>query len=224
MKNSYIIRLEPYEIRDFTLVIKNKWDCIKLLLNCTRFINFNLISRAITLSPKSCKKMVGEYLKLDIIPIPRVYLYVGGNKYISIVFPFKIDVITDNIKFWYAGVCLTEHIISGIFTLINLHNNSYSSIGKTNNSLIELYLSNEEFEPIPENSYYILGELLSLEMGYIRHDHDPVKAKGKIHPEFHFDINYSQDATFKYGLPKMLSTQEFENIFDKNSDCYFLQV
>lgn len=224
MKNSCIIRLESYEIKDFTLKIKDKWDCVRLLLNCARFISINHSDRAIAIPSKANIGTLGEYIKLDVVPVPRIYLYVGCNKYISIVFPFMLDTRTGVLKLWYTGICLTERILSGMFTLINLHKTSNSTIGKTNSSLIELYLSDDEFDTIPEESYYLLGELLSLEMGYIRHDHDPANENGKIHPKIHFDINYSPNATFKYGITKMLSSQEFESTFDKDSDCFYLHA
>lgn len=224
MKNSCIIRLDPYEVKEFTLKIKDKWDCVRLLLHCARFISINYADRSIAVPPKASISTLGEYLKLDILPVPRIYLYVGSNKYISIVFPFMFDTRLGTPKLWYKGVWVTERIISGVLTLINSHKENNSIIGKTNSSLIELYLSDDEFDTLPDESYYLLGELLSLEMGYIRHDHDPANENGKIHPKIHFDINYSQNATFKYGISKMLSSQEFERIFDKNSDCYYLSL
>ena len=104
-----------------------------------------------------------------------------------------------------------------------MRQNSRSSVGASKNTLLELYVSNDEYEPISDNAFYVTENLLQSEYGYIRHDYDPRSANGKIHPEYHMDINYSKYATFKYGAERMLSNVEFEFTFDKNKECLYLR-
>lgn len=223
MKGAYVIPLAPHEISNFTFNISNNWECVKLLIVCVRFYLTHSNNRLIKVSSDSKYVIDYPHIKLEIIPTPRLYIYVGPNKYISIVFPFHIKIENDKIALWYNAIRIDEKIISEILTLINLRGKANSSIGASMNSLIELYLSNDEYDPISDEAFYVTENLLLSETGYIRHDHDPVHSNGKIHPEYHFDINYSKQATFKYGSDKMMSNVEFELTFDKNKDCFYLR-
>lgn len=223
MKLSYIFTLEPYEIKQFTETIKDKWDCTKLFLNCIRYFVYNYPDKAENVSNENKMIINREHIKFEISPIPRIYIYINSNKYISIVLPFQYKLTEDNrALFYFEGIQITEKILSDMFTILSLRANSRSNIGKSHNSIVELYMSNDEFEPISDFAFYIVECLLALEFGYIRHDFSPNDANGKIHPECHFDINFSKNATFKYGIESMLTNIEFEYMFDKNKDCLFL--
>lgn len=223
MKGAYVINLEPYEIRDFTMNISCNWECVELLIRCVRFYLIHSSARLTKVSTENKPLIHSPHIKIEIIPTPRLYIYVSSNKYISIVFPFNVKLDGDNITLWYNDVMVDEKIISEIITLLHMRQNSRSSVGASKNTLLELYVSNDEYEPISDNAFYVTENLLQSEYGYIRHDYDPHSANGKIHPEYHMDINYSKYATFKYGAERMLSNVEFEFTFDKNKECLYLR-
>lgn len=223
MKGAYVIQLAPYEISNFTFNVSNKWDCVKLLIVCVRFYLTHSNSRLIKVSSDNKEIIYDSHIKLEITPAPRLYIYVGTNKYISIVFPFNIKLERDNIVLWYNSIRINEKIISEILTLINMRGKANSAIGSSLNTLIELYMSNDEYDPISDEAFYVIENLLLSETGYIRHDYDPQHSNGKIHPEYHFDINFSKQATFKYGSDRMMSNVEFELTFDKSKDCFYLR-
>lgn len=220
MKTSFIIRLEQFEIRNFTDTIKNMWDYAKIVMDTLRFLKYNY-HRCIRISEKKKITSNKAFVKLDLINIPRIYIYISEDKYISFVFPFNIKEKDQSIYFYYLDIELNEKIISEIFTILESQKDMKSSHGRTNSSVIELYLSNDYQEPLSEKAYYVVERLISTEPGYLRHDHDSQNANGRVHPEYHIDINFSQDATFKYGLNCMLTSLEFEIMFDKRNDCLY---
>ena len=57
---------------------------------------------------------------------------------------------------------------------------------------------------------------------YLRYDYDPMNSKGSLHPINHLDINISVNGSYKVGLKSRLSPDEFEDIVNKSTDCYYL--
>ena len=57
---------------------------------------------------------------------------------------------------------------------------------------------------------------------YLRYDHDPISCNGNLHPLNHLDVNMSLKGSYKLGLKSRLSPEEFENIVNKSTDCYYL--
>ncbi len=222
MKTSFIIRLEKFEIKQFTETVKSMWDYAKLAMVSLRFMQFNY-HRNIKVSNTEKVNANAAYIKLD-LNASRLYIYISIDKYISFVFPFNVKEEEQSIRFFYLGVRLNEKLISEISTVIESQKTASSFIGKASNSIIDLYLSNDDLDPVSDEAYFVVERLISTEPGYLRHDHDPQSANGKIHPEFHFDVNFSQNATFKYGLLGMLPSLEFETMFDKKSNCLYIDL
>ena len=76
-----------------------------------------------------------------------------------------------------------------------------------------------ELETKNVNFWKIFSYLLSCDLGYLRFDYDEkgfldAQKRGipHIHPKHHLDINFSNSSTFKSGLIKKISQQEFIDI------------
>ncbi len=68
----------------------------------------------------------------------------------------------------------------------------------------------------------LLRELLMCEDGYIRFDHDKVRANGRRHPVDHLDVFYSSCNTFKVGLDTSMSHDVLCDLLNINTDCHYL--
>ena len=88
-----------------------------------------------------------------------------------------------------------------------------------------------EFEEnCDENFWSFLKDLLLMEDGYIRYDYDKdeyekfkLKEEKNKHPLNHYDIFYSSINSFKLGLKKEISHEDFINILNTNKDCKYIE-
>ena len=65
--------------------------------------------------------------------------------------------------------------------------------------------------------------LLTMEDGYIRYDHDDSMEHKNNHPIYHLDICYSNAATYKIGLEQSFLTDSFIQFLDNYEPRYFLK-
>lgn len=72
------------------------------------------------------------------------------------------------------------------------------------------------------DAYKLLEYFWAHEPCYLRYDFDPKSSNGALHPLCHLDVNMSSKGSYKIGLKSKLSPSEFENIVNKNTDCYYL--
>lgn len=87
--------------------------------------------------------------------------------------------------------------------------------------LIDLYTNADEESNYSDNVYFIAEKLLTTEPCYVRYDHDSKNENLHIHPAIHLDINMSKDSTFKIGLTEPLDKSSFEDMFNKDKDCFY---
>ncbi len=73
-----------------------------------------------------------------------------------------------------------------------------------------------------QETWEILKRLYSIEYGYLRFDYDEEQENGKLHPLNHLDINFVNSNQFKIGLNKKITLEEFTDIIDLTTDCYYL--
>ena len=149
----------------------------------------------------------------------RVFYEIKG-KCFSYQFPFNIEVNDkDEFKFYEnsLGVELDNQLIS---ILIDIFNRDIIE----QNCLDEIYYELGCAEEILEiDSIWILvKKLISFESGYLRFDHDPERQHGHIHPLNHFDVYFSSGSTFKIGLNKLITLEDFFDILDSNTECHYL--
>ena len=69
----------------------------------------------------------------------------------------------------------------------------------------------------------IIEELILVEPSYVRFDIDPENQKGHLHPLNHLDVNYSQAGTYKIGLRTAITLDEFEDILNVDTNCYYIE-
>lgn len=214
MKNSFVIDLEPHEIKQFSgRKLKMKWDYIDLVFETLRFISFHYgAKKSRTLSTKYIKY---EYIREQ--SSARIYVYISSDKYYSYALPFQIGEDNGFAKIYLGSMMITTKLLSNIFSICE------DRIMNSINSLLELQKRFDD-EDYSEDCFKVIEALFQYESGYVRHDHDETRKRGKIHPEFHFDINYDKRSTYKIGLNRMLRHNEFEATFDKDKNCHFIEA
>lgn len=200
--NDLCIKIPPYKINIFLKPIRNKNDCVSILLETVE--NFRDPNQAI-------KQIQNNTMLLE---NGRLFVFLE-NKYFSIKFPFKIK-IEEEIKFYINNIELNSKILSAIrYAFLNI-SNSIRNI---------LYQIEKEYEQINKDEIEeIIIAMLLLDDGYLRYDHDAKNENGKLHPLNHLDIFYTNNSV-KLGLKDRLSQKNFVKIISKKYDkcCYLIE-
>lgn len=200
--NDLYIKIPPYKINIFSKPIRNKNDCVSILLETVE--NFIYHNEAI-------KEIQNNTMLLE---NGRLFVFLE-NKYFSIKFPFKIK-IEEEIKFYINNIELNSKILSAIrYAFLNI-SNSIRDI---------LYQIEKEYEQINKDEIEeIIIAMLLLDDGYLRYDHDAKNENGKLHPLDHLDIFYTNNSV-KLGLSGRLSQKNFVKIISKKYDecCYLIE-
>jgi len=143
--------------------------------------------------------------------------FITDWKYFSINFPFTLI----NEKIWFRNLLeIDSEVISKLKTVINCNEfNSNCSL----NFIEPIFALEEEYN---ENFWILLKELFMMEDGYIRYDYDnetyqKFKENGeeKKHPLNHYDVFYSSNTTFKIGLNKSITEDDFIDFLNINTNC-----
>ena len=205
-------KIEPYENRKFSQTLKQHKDYTKVLLEITRKIlsNKDSINEVSLLSQ--------AYLKLVIDKQSRIFVYLSANKFYSFEYPcqVEIDKITKQVNSVYTT--------SGIHCTLELISNAIPILDDVRcDSIIDVYESRDEENAFLKiEAYKLLEYFWAHEPCYLRYDHDPISCNGNLHPLNHLDVNMSLKGSYKLGLKSRLSPEEFENIVNKSTDCYYL--
>ena len=147
------------------------------------------------------------------------------KKCYSVSFPFNPTINTDgHLKFDYDGIDINSMIISQVCQVLQ------SEEFKGNDAIDLVDYIDRVSSQNSMNIWILIKRLLTYEIGYIRYDDDikgfnAAKANHtqNKHPRHHFDINYTNEATYKIGLTKSMTLDEFVQIIDNHSDRMFLQ-
>lgn len=171
----------------------------------------NLISVGDSLPiEKSRAKLVIEVEKMS-----RVHL-ISDKKYFSVNFPFSI-IESDRLEIYSPSVGLINDVT------ISFIRSVFRDSGYLENDCIADFAGNILDHDFFSNSWWpLIKELLSLESGYIRYDHDPERANGRLHPLHHLDIFSGSKSTFKLGLNGYISESEFSDMLNLKTDCRFI--
>lgn len=78
-------------------------------------------------------------------------------------------------------------------------------------------------EFLPENEK-VRVNISTYDLGYIRYDYDEEHHKELLHPLYHLDVCLDTAATYKIGLKKSITQDEFKDILDITTNCVFLQM
>ncbi len=197
----------PFQEHLFFFAIRNKIDYTRLLVYGARQLLLEIETGG--------EAKVSSNMKLIVNKMSRLFFY-KDKKYFSISFPFLTTIDNENNVVeltTYTGKRLDNQSISAVISIIN------SEQFKLNPSLIDFYI---EPNGIESSGLLLLEEIFQFEPSYIRYDNDPNNENGKLHPLNHLDVNYSQYSTFKFGLPKEITSEYFENLQDIKTDCSFV--
>lgn len=195
--------------------IKNKIQILEILFEATRYL---LYGAQILSSTKDTQLI----LKVD--KMSRLFFF-NKTKFYSLIFPFTVLVQDEGLKIWYKDLVeINSKTISDILSI--LKDEKFQSTDCLDFADVILNL-----EPEYDNNLWILiKELLLLEDGYVRFDHDletylEAKKKGEQHkhPEHHLDIFYTSNNTFKIGLSRLINPDIFIDYLDVNKDCSYLK-
>lgn len=201
--NDLCIKIPQYKINIFSKPIRNKNDCVSILLETVE--NFIYHNEAI-------KEIQNNTMLLE---NGRLFVFLE-NKYFSIKFPFQIKIKEKEIKFYINNIELNSIILSAI-------KNAFLNI--SNNILDILSQIEKEYEQINiDEIEEIIIAMLLLDDGYLRYDHDAKNENGKLHPLDHLDIFYTNNSV-KLGLSGRLSQKNFVKIISRKYDecCYLIE-
>jgi hypothetical protein len=186
--------------------IRTQSDYVKVLVYSARIL---------LQPPNPTGSHINATMKLIVDKMSRLFFY-KKDKYISIAFPFiisnneneVIEIIT------YTGGNINHKNISDILLVVNNSNfqHDYSLIGAIMDA------SNK----IEDSLMAILEEVFQFELSYIRYDFDKEREKDEIHPLHHLDVNTASSGTYKLGLTRAITQQDFEDLLNINTQCSFI--
>lgn len=210
--------IRNYYNYDFeNLMVRNTDDVIIMLMETMQLISVT----PFTISDiQSSQKII-----VCIDKMQRIF-WCFDKKIISVRFPFKIKIkdsqylkfFITNCDFEFDNRCIS--IIKSIFsqnnyksyTMIDFVDIIYQNIGEE--------ADNNFTEFIEKVIYY----LLNIEYGYLRYDNDIEHANGKLHPQNHFDINFSNSCTYKIGINNKIEVDHMIDFLDINTDSKFINI
>lgn len=205
-------KIEPYESKKFSKTLKCQKDYTMVLLEITRKLlnNYDAIEKVT--SPSQA------YIKLVVDKQSRLFVYLSKDKYYSFEYSNKVevDLYTKEVKSIYTttGINCTFELISNAISILN---------DVKSDSIIEVYESRDVEDAFMNmEAYKLLEYFWAHEPCYLRYDYDSLNSKGALHPLNHLDVNISVNGTYKIGLKSRLAPEEFENIVNKSTDCYYL--
>lgn len=193
--------------------IDERRELLIILLEAIRYI---FIADKIEEKDKATDRLV-----LYIDDMQRLFFF-SENKYYSIMLPFTMKIDNDVVTFYYCGINIDAELVSNFISILNSDLYNSQSCWDFMTPIYELETKNVNF-------WKIFSYLLSCDLGYLRFDYDEkgfldAQKRGTphIHPKHHLDINFSNSSTFKSGLIKKISQQEFIDIVDNKKKRWFL--
>ena len=213
------MKLICFERKINTNAIRTRFDIISLITKFSEFI----IDRQYSVCSNfdELKSDVNSFVYVN--KMNRLFV-IDNNHFFSVAFPFCIDI--NNEKLTFKQIEISHSIIATIASIINDSSDLY-----TIEALLDCIWNN--IEDISEQKQFIdeiIHYLLSYEIGYIRYDIDPLNAeryadngKPAVHPEYHFDINYTPSSTYKVGISTPIKPNEFVDFLNVTTDCWYVK-
>lgn len=200
----------------FTHAIRSRKDIIDLILNIMNIENLSAIKGKEDVTIIFC-----------VSKMSRIFIYKNIDNIHSFQLPFILKYNNKKLE-----ACYPKHIFHVNSLSLSILKSFFNRINITNASLddiVEIFFNTMDDHDynINKSDYQhywgIIMLLLTFEPGYLRYDYD-IQRESINHPEYHIDFNYSQNTTFKLGLHKKLSCQEFINLVDiKNNGIFFIE-
>jgi len=194
--------------------VKDKAQIIEILMETVRYM---LINPEI-----SDEESVGKII-LYIDKMSRLFFF-KEKKYFSIVFPFLTSEQDGRLSFSFQNeIDVTSRLISKVISIIKCDE------FKEKCSLDFITPICDFEDECDENFWIFLREILLMEDGYIRYDYDEKSYNEALergekhkHPLNHYDLFYSNKATFKLGLNSEVSDDDFIDLVDIKTNCEYL--
>jgi len=171
---------------------------------------------------------------VSVEPVGKIVLYVDkmsrlfffkDKKFYSIGFPFFVSEEDGKLRFWFNDyLVIDSELVSNVMAILKCEEFDNKCSLDFVEPIYEYEVGyNDEF-------WFFLKELFLIEDGYIRYDIDQEsydqaeqKDTAKKHPLTHYDIFYTNIATFKVGLSKEICDKEFIDFLNINTDCGFIK-
>jgi len=195
--------------------VKTKVQVLEILMEATRYM---------LIRPNVPTEKLAGKLILHVHKMSRLFFF-NNNKYYSIAFPFFVSEYSERLCFSFRNdIEVDSQLISNVISIIKCESfNDKCSLGFAE----PIYDIDNEYDG---NFWMFLRELLLAEDGYIRYDKDEkgfldAKEKGEEHrhPLNHYDVFYSNNASFKLGLDNEIVQNEFVDLLDIKTDCKYIK-
>jgi hypothetical protein len=210
----YIFNISEGFFNTFFKSVRTKEHVIEIIMNSIKYMIVN--------DPIKDEDKKGQLI-LYIDKMNRLF-FISEDKYFSIAFPFITKYEKGEYSFSFKNNINIDHgLISQIFSIITCKD--YKS-----KCSLDFATPITEYEEYDDSFWLFLKELLLMEDGYIRYDYDPInykKYKDKDeehkHPLHHYDLFYTSNATFKIGLERKISENEFLETLDILKDSIYIK-
>lgn len=211
----YEFDISRWDFDELFFAIRSKEDIIKVLMKTIKIMIIGSQPQ-IDLSYKESEKR-GKIL-LSVSKMSRLF-YFSDKKFFSIHFPFRVVEEDDrSLDFYFRdSLKIDNEVTSNVLSVIS----DIQRFGSS--SLYDFMDSIDKIEDDEQLFWSFLKELMVFEDGYLRYDDDEAHERYAIHPRYHCDVFYSSNATLKLGLNFSLTEEEFINLLDTQSNCYFLK-
>lgn len=193
--------------------VKTKTQILNILLESVRY--------ALSYSSLNINNSKGKIV-LVVDKMSRLF-FCSENKAYSIAFPFLTLKYNNQILFSLQNTDVDAYLVSNLITVINDDKFLEGCSIELSESLLDYEAENVSF-------WNVLRELLLYEDGYIRYDYDEkgfIDARNKgeehRHPLNHFDLFYTNRATFKVGAENKIDLNDLIDILDIRTDCKYLK-
>lgn len=194
---------------------RNKIDIIRLYIKYVKFASIIFNGK---------EESDGNTILL-IDKMKRLFVQYGDSIH-SVHFPFKLDLETDKVTFYYQDNELDAKTTSILLDFFNGFD-EFESMEDMYENFLQVIDGYDIKDPIRENSLWkVICHLLVFEPAYLRYDEDFSEERMDIkkHPPYHFDINYCNTSTFKLGIERKISLEEYIDILDNNKNCAYLKI
>lgn len=208
MTKTYTFQLDERQSNFFLAAIRRKQDLILMLMEAIKLMR---------LKENIDKQYVVSTLVLHVSKMSRIFFF-SEDKYYSFVCPFFVRETEMGLEFHSQFIGEIDSIaISNVISIFRKENSILD--GNCISTLADEVMDCDYLRP---QFWNFLKELLLIESGYLRFDHDKVRSNGDLHPLNHLDIFYSSKATFKVGLDHKIQVNAFLDMLDTQSSCAYL--
>lgn len=216
MKGLYCFKLKPLVLRSVLSPVRDRLDVSNYILNLAK----------LALITECFEREEPETDDTVIVHIGgRARAYVKqDSKIVSVAFPFLLEVGSDTNFVTLSGIdggAVSSRTISQLQGMLGTLRES--GFGGFTDYALALDFAEDGRSELDEDVWPMFKALLFLDDGYLRYDHDTVRANGSLHPEHHIDAFYSNRASVKLGLYAGISVVEFQAIINAAPGCHYLK-